>query len=71
MLREYFTPTRISTFEDHGLNSDAIEAMAFALLAYEAFRGRANNIPAATGARRAVIMGKIIPSGSGPEGRSQ
>ena len=71
MLEEYFAPVRLSTFEDYGLNSDAIEAMAFALLAYEAFRGRANNIPAATGAARAVIMGKIVPGSSVSEGRSQ
>lgn len=71
MLRECFAQVRLSTFEDYGLNSDAIEAMAFALLAYEAFKGRANNIPAATGAARAVVMGKIVPGGSVSEGRSQ
>jgi len=60
-LRELLTGIRISTFEDYGLNSDAIEAMAFALLAYEAYRGRTNNVPSATGARRAVVMGKILP----------
>jgi 1,6-anhydro-N-acetylmuramate kinase len=35
--------------------------MAFALLAYTTVRGQANNVPSATGANRAVVLGKIIP----------
>ena len=51
----------VSTMEAYGYDSRAIEAMAFALLAYEAVQGRPNNVPAATGAARAVVMGKILP----------
>lgn len=61
LLREYVAPVKVSIFEDYGYNSDAIEAMAFALLAYEAYKGRPNSIPSATGARKAVVMGKILP----------
>lgn len=43
-----------------GVPSDAKEAFAFAVLAYEAWHGRPNNIPAATGASRPVVMGKIV-----------
>jgi anhydro-N-acetylmuramic acid kinase len=39
--------------------SDAKEAIGFALLADATLRGLASNLPAATGARRAVPLGKI------------
>jgi anhydro-N-acetylmuramic acid kinase len=40
---------------------DAKEAVAFALLADETARGRPGNLPRATGARRAVVLGKLSP----------
>ncbi|HTV60577.1 MAG TPA: anhydro-N-acetylmuramic acid kinase [Verrucomicrobiae bacterium] len=46
--------------ERFGVSPEAKEAFAFAILAYEAFHGRANNLPAATGARFAVCMGKRV-----------
>lgn len=55
--------TPVRTMEVYGYDSRAIEAMAFALLAYETVHGRANNVPAATGAARPVVMGKIVPGG--------
>ncbi|MFC5401291.1 anhydro-N-acetylmuramic acid kinase [Cohnella soli] len=45
--------------EDIGLNSDAKEAVAFALLADYALAGLPNNLPSVTGARRAAVLGKI------------
>ncbi len=60
-LRELLRPAQVRTFEDFGMDSKAVEAMAFALLAYEAFRGHPNNVPSATGASRPVVMGKILP----------
>jgi anhydro-N-acetylmuramic acid kinase len=44
-----------------GMPVDAKEAMAFAVLAFEALHGRANNLPSATGARHPVVMGTIAP----------
>ena len=45
---------------EFGIPPDVKEAIAFAILAYEAFHGRANNLPAATGARRAAVLGKMV-----------
>jgi len=42
-----------------GILSEAKEAFAFALLAYETFHHRSSNIPSATGAHGPAILGKI------------
>ena len=43
----------------YGVPIEAKESFAFALLAYEAYHGRANNLPSATGARHSAVMGKL------------
>ena len=43
-----------------GIPSEAKEAFAFAILAYEAFHNRPNNLPSATGAKRSAVMGKLV-----------
>ncbi len=43
-----------------GVPAEAKEAFAFAVLAYEAYHQRANNLPTATGARHSVVMGKVV-----------
>jgi len=45
--------------ERYGLPSQAKEAMAFALLAYETWHHRPGNVPSATGASRPAVLGKI------------
>ncbi|MFQ5456025.1 MAG: anhydro-N-acetylmuramic acid kinase [Nitrospirota bacterium] len=61
MLKSDLKPIPVRKFEDYRLSDKAIEAMAFALLAYGTIHGIPNNIPSATGAKNEVIMGKIIP----------
>ena len=42
-----------------GLPSEAKEAVAFSVLAYETWNRRASNVPSATGALRPAVLGKI------------
>jgi len=49
-------PVRSSA--DFGIDPDAKEAIAFAVLAYQTARRRPGNLPSATGARHPVILGK-------------
>lgn len=50
---------KVVTSATHGIDPDAKEAIAFAILAREHARGRPANLPSATGARRAVVLGKM------------
>ena len=50
---------RVRTTDDFGLPSEAKEAVAFALLAYQTWRRMPSNIPSATGAKRPAILGKV------------
>jgi len=66
MMRDCFKPIPVAYSDDYGLSSTAKEAIAFAVLANETICGGCANVPGATGARRRVVLGKIIP-GSEPE----
>jgi anhydro-N-acetylmuramic acid kinase len=61
MLREKFAALRVSvkTTAEAGLAVDAKEAAAFALLAWLSWHGLPGNVPSATGAKRAVVLGKV------------
>lgn len=65
MLEESFGPVPVVLSDEYGINSTAKEAIAFAVLANEAVCGERANVPGATGARRRVILGKIVPASKG------
>jgi len=61
MLRAELEPLGLAlrSSDEFGVPSVAKEAVAFALLAYETWHRRPSNVPAATGARRPAVLGKI------------
>ncbi len=60
-LAGFLPGVAISTSTDHGIDADAKEAVAFAVLAYQTWRKRPSNLPSATGARHVVVLGDITP----------
>lgn len=61
LLRDGLEPLGITvqTSDDLGMPAQAKEAVAFALLAWLRWHGLPGNIPAATGAAREVLLGKV------------
>jgi anhydro-N-acetylmuramic acid kinase len=59
-LDELLAPVPVTTSAKYGLDPDAKEAVAFAVLAVETMQLRPANVPQATGAARRVILGKIV-----------
>jgi anhydro-N-acetylmuramic acid kinase len=49
----------LAASEDFGLPAEAKEAAAFALLAWQTWNRLPGNVPAATGAKRAAILGQV------------
>jgi anhydro-N-acetylmuramic acid kinase len=54
---------RLRTSDEFGVPGDAKEAFAFAVLGWETLHRRAANVPGATGARKAVVLGKVCYAG--------
>jgi anhydro-N-acetylmuramic acid kinase len=58
-LQGFILAAKLRTSSEFGIDSDAKEAIAFAILAHETWHRRPSNLPSATGARRAVVLGKV------------
>jgi anhydro-N-acetylmuramic acid kinase len=59
MLTEKFSGVLVTGHEAFGIDSEAKEALAFAVLANETLLGKPANLPSVTGASKPVILGKI------------
>jgi anhydro-N-acetylmuramic acid kinase len=58
-LAEHLPALRIHRSEEFGLDGDAKEALAFAVLADRTMHRLPGNLPSVTGARRSVVLGKV------------
>jgi anhydro-N-acetylmuramic acid kinase len=58
-IAAFLPECRVTTTAEFGIDPDAKEAIAFAVLAYRTWKHRTGNLTSATGARRAVILGKV------------
>lgn len=59
-LAECLAPVPVRSVEAEGMDPDAKEAIAFAVLANETLFGRPGNLPTATGAAGRRVLGKIV-----------
>jgi len=58
-IGELLPEIRVMASDEFGLPADAKEAIAFAILADRTLHGLPGNLPAVTGARRAVVLGSV------------
>jgi anhydro-N-acetylmuramic acid kinase len=59
MLKAELQPMNVIRAEDLSVSGEALEAIAFVILAYEFLCLRPGNLPSATGARAPAILGKL------------
>ena len=62
LLRQPLGAIPVLRTDDFGIPSEAKEAVAFALLGAATLDGEPSNVPAATGASRAVVLGSVTPT---------
>jgi anhydro-N-acetylmuramic acid kinase len=62
-LTELLPDVALRSTDEEGLDGDAKEAIAFAVLGWLGARGRPNHLPHTTGASRATVLGKFVWGG--------
>ncbi len=67
-LAGLFAGVQVVTSDYYGLDPDAKEATAFALLGHLSLEGEAGNLPGVTGAAHPVVLGEITPGREPAEG---
>ena len=58
-VQAFLPACRLVTSAEFGVDPDAKEAIAFAVLAHRTWRRLPGNLPSATGARHATVLGKV------------
>jgi anhydro-N-acetylmuramic acid kinase len=58
-LEAFLPRCRVTTTAEFQVHPDAKEAIAFAVLAHRTWKRQTGNLPSATGARHAVVLGKV------------
>jgi anhydro-N-acetylmuramic acid kinase len=64
-LAGFLPGARVLSSAEFGIDPDAKEAIAFAMLAAATMSGVCGNLPKVTGARRSVLLGKLAPASRG------
>jgi anhydro-N-acetylmuramic acid kinase len=59
-LQSALPDIKVLSSDDLGIPTAAKEAIGFAILANETLHLNAGNVPSATGARRPVVLGKVV-----------
>ena len=60
-LADRLAPVPLKRIERLGVASESKEALAFAFLAHQSLCGQAGNVPGATGAQHAAVLGHVTP----------
>ncbi|MBI3585459.1 MAG: anhydro-N-acetylmuramic acid kinase [Nitrospinae bacterium] len=60
MISRELKSIRVRTSNSYGFPPETIESIAFAILGYATLKGAPANLPQVTGARKRVVLGKII-----------
>ena len=58
-LAAFLPGVQVATTAAYGIDPDAKEAIAFAILAHRTWRREPGNLPSATGAKRSVVLGTV------------
>ena len=58
--KELGNKIKVSCFDKYGISAHAVESICFAFLSYLTYLGKCGNVPNVTGAKKSLVLGKII-----------